>query len=326
VKLAFATQAVDPADPVLAATVPMVRALAARVDELVVLADRVDRASLPANARAHVFGARSKAGRGARFVTALARERPDALLAHMAPVYALLAASARVPVLLWFTQQGGGRLLRGAERVSRAVLTVDARSFPLASRKVHAIGHGIDLEQFPSRGVPPNPSNKLLLGLGRYAPVKGWETAIRAVAEVPGAQLALYGPMLTDADRRHRPELEQLVRELAAPVELHDAVPRAEVPRLLADADALLNPTRGNAADKVVFEAAASCVAPLAASPVFDDLLPSELRFPAGDAAALAARIRGLGTLDAALGQKLRARVAAEHSVEHWADGVLSCL
>jgi glycosyltransferase involved in cell wall biosynthesis len=326
VRLAFATQAVDPADPVLAATVPMVRALAARVDELVVLADRVDRSSLPPNARAHEFGARSKAGRGARFLAALARERPDAVLAHMAPVYALLAASMRKPVLLWFTQQRGGRLLRAAEQASRAVLTVDERSFPLHSRKLRAIGHGIDLAQFPCRPSSHPPSNKLLLGLGRYAPVKGWDTAIRASARVAEARLALYGPMLTEADRRHRPELERLARELGAPVEFHEAVPRAEVAALFANADALLNPTRGNAADKVVFEAAAACVPPLAASPVFDDLLPPELRFPAGDADALADRIRGLETLDPTLGQKLRARVAAEHSVEHWADEVLACL
>ena len=325
-KLAFATQAVDPADPVLAATVPKLRALAARVDELVVLADRVDRAALPANARAHAFGARSKAERGARFAVALARERPDAVLAHMAPVYAVLAAPLRVPVLLWFTQQRGGRLLRLAERVSRAVLTVDERSFPLPSTKIRAIGHGIDLTEFPCRSATRSPSNKLLLGLGRYAPVKGWETAVRAVAQVPDFRLALYGPMLTEADRRHRPELELLARRIGAAVEFNDAVPRVRVPELLAGAVALVNPTRGNAADKVVYEAASACVPPLAASPVFDGLLPEELRFAAGDADGLADRIRGLESLDAGIGERLRERVAACHSVEHWADEVLASL
>ena len=47
----------------------------------------------------------------------LARGRPAALLAHMSPVYVLLAAPLlrplRVPMLLWFTQQRGGRLRGG---------------------------------------------------------------------------------------------------------------------------------------------------------------------------------------------------------------------
>ena len=68
----------------------------------------------------------------------------------MAPVYALIAAPLarplRVPLLLWFTQQGGGALLDAAEKAVDAVLTVDERSVPLRSAKVHAIGHGIDVD------------------------------------------------------------------------------------------------------------------------------------------------------------------------------------
>ena len=94
-RLIFATQKLDPDDPVLAATVPMVRALAARVDELVVLCDSAVPAAVPANARVHEFGARTQAERGARFVAALARElrpRPIGVVAHMVPLYAVLAA------------------------------------------------------------------------------------------------------------------------------------------------------------------------------------------------------------------------------------------
>jgi len=68
-RLIFATQKLDPDDPVLAATVPMVRALAARVDELVVLCDSAVPAAVPANARVREFGARVQAERGARFTT-----------------------------------------------------------------------------------------------------------------------------------------------------------------------------------------------------------------------------------------------------------------
>ena len=52
----------------------------------------------------------------------------------------------------------------------------------------------------------------------------------------------------------------------------------AAVPQLLGLADAVVNATRGNAADKVVYEAAAACLPVFAASPVFDSLLPDALR------------------------------------------------
>ena len=110
-RIVFVTQAADPADPVLAATLAQIRALAERCDEVVVLADRVDEAALPGNVRARSFAAPSQTARGARYLAALAPElldRPVAVVAHMAPIYALLAAPLakplRVPLLLWFTQ------------------------------------------------------------------------------------------------------------------------------------------------------------------------------------------------------------------------------
>ncbi|HET7572827.1 MAG TPA: glycosyltransferase [Gaiellaceae bacterium] len=327
-RLVFVTQAADPAEPVLAATLAKISALARLVDELVVLAGSVDSAALPANCRAHSFAAPSQALRGARFATLLAPElarRPLAVVCHMSPVYALLAAPLakplRVPLLLWFTQQGAGRKLALAARVVDAILSVDGRSVPLASAKVRAIGHGIDLDALPCLPAREPPLRRLL-GLGRYAPAKGWETALRALGELPEATLELHGPQLTAADRQHRPALERLAAELgvAGRVAFGDAVSHAEVPALYARADALVNPTRGNAADKVVYEAAASCLPVFAASPVFDALLPESLRFPAGDAASLAARIRDY---EGGAGPALRERVAAGHSAARWAERVL---
>ncbi len=296
----FITQSADPAHPVLGATLPKIRALAERVDEVVVLADTVVPEALPENCRARSFAASSQAGRGARLLAALAPEltrRPVAVVAHMAPVYALIAAPLarplRVPLLLWFTQQAGGPLLDAAERVVDAVLTVDERSVPLRSAKVHAIGHGIDVDSLPC--VPERrPPLRRLLGLGRYAPVKGWETVLRALPELPDATLTLHGPMLTDADRAHRPRLERLADELAVRdrVTFGDEIAYAEVPHLFGLADAVVNATRGNAADKVVYEAAAACLPVFAASPVFDTLLPEQLRFHGDYPGSLAEKIR----------------------------------
>src|SRR5207344_3471142 len=95
-KLVFITQQVDPRHPALAATVPKIRALAALVDEVVVLADGAVEEVLPANCRVRRFRAAHKVGRGLRFEAALAHElrglRGGGVVAHMCPIYAVLAA------------------------------------------------------------------------------------------------------------------------------------------------------------------------------------------------------------------------------------------
>ena len=86
-----------------------------------------------------------------------------------------------------------------------------------------------------------------------------------------------------------------------------------------------MNNMREGALDKVVYEAAATCMPVLASNSGFADLLPPELRFGRDDADDLAEKLRALAGADRnALGRELRARVEARHSVEHWADEVLA--
>src|SRR5205823_952565 len=82
-------------------------------------------------------------------------------------------------------------------------------SVPLDSPKVRAIGHGVDVDAFPCTERQSG-ARLRLLGLGRYAPVKGWDIALRALAQLPEAGLAIHGAVLTAADRRNRAELERL--------------------------------------------------------------------------------------------------------------------
>lgn len=332
-RILFATQQVDSAHPTLGAAAAMVRALASRVDEVVVFASRASLGGLPANVRFRSFAAPSQALRGLRFEVGLAREvgrgRPTAFLAHMSPVYALLAAPLlrplNVPLLLWFTQQRGGANLAHAERVVDAILSVDARSVPLASPKVRAIGHGIDVALFDCAERPRHEGLRLL-SLGRYSAVKGHDVAIRALPALRGAELTVCGEEATPGDASVRARLALLVRELGLDARVHllDGVARGEVPRLLGAADVLVNATRGASADKVVFEALAGCTPVVSASPVFDGLLPPELRFIEGDPAGLASAVRAAVALPDAERRRLRVRVEEEHSVEHWADEVLA--
>jgi glycosyltransferase involved in cell wall biosynthesis len=314
-KLVFCTQKLDPADPVLAATVPMVRALAARVDDLVVLCDT---ATVDAGARVHEFGAATQLQRGARFERALGRELrgAEAVVAHMVPLYAVLAAPLvrprRIPLALWYTHWKAHAVVRAAERVCTHILSVDERSFPLRSHKVHAIGHGIDVAEFACTDMPDPPLQALVLG--RYSPAKGLETILRA-AQLAGVAVTAHGS--DETFESYKDELQRAFPE----AELGGPVCRDAVPALFARSHVLVNNMRAGAPDKVVYEAAASCLPVLASNPVFDDILPDELRFDRDDAAALAEKLR---TLDARRRPELREAVTRRHSVEHWADALVA--
>jgi glycosyltransferase involved in cell wall biosynthesis len=322
-RIVFATQVVDPDDPILGATVAKLRALAERVDEVAVLADRAIDGVLPANCRVHVFGAASTLERSRLFTKGLRRElapKPIAFVAHIVPRYAILAAPLvrprRIPLLLWFTHWNRSRTLAIAERLSTAVLSVDRRSFPLDSRKVVAIGHGIDTDAFAC--VERQGGDHLrAVSLGRTSPAKGFE-AIAEACRLADVELELYGPSSTDEEREERRRLESLG------VQMRDSIPYREVRALLAERDVLVNNMREGALDKIVYEAAATCMPVLASNTGFDDILPPELRFDRSDPGDLAAKLRTLSGMDRnALGRELRERVVERHSAGHWADGVI---
>jgi glycosyltransferase involved in cell wall biosynthesis len=283
------------------------------------------------------FGGGSKATRGVRFARALLHELPgtDAVLAHMCPIYAVLAAPLarprRIPVLLWFAHWRASPLLRAATAASTNVLSVDRRSFPLQTRKLVPLGHGIDFAGLEC-GEDSGGEELRAVVLGRTSPAKGIETILRALAQVPEARLDVYGTSGSDEERAHRAELERLVGELGLDgrAAIHQPVPRDEIGAVHARAHVLVNNMRAGAPDKAVYEACGSCLPVLASNPSFDELfagIEPPLRFERSSPDQLAERLRALAALSAqeraGIGRTLRERALASHSVDSWAAGVL---
>src|SRR5205823_4290847 len=111
--------------------------------------------------------------------------------------------------------------VRAAEKACTAIATVDERSFPLRSKKVHGIGHGIEVAEFACTEAPEPPLRALVLG--RYSPAKGLET-ILAAARQAGVQVEGHG-----SDETFEAYARQLQREYPD-AELGGPVPRAQVP------------------------------------------------------------------------------------------------
>lgn len=335
-RLVVATQRIDPAHPALAATIPKLEALSRRVEEVVVLCDTAVPAAVPEGVRVRTFAAGSQPIRGARFSAALGREVACGrvpVLAHMIPLYAILAAPLTRPLgsrlLLWYTHWNATRELRLATLLATDLLSVDLESFPFASSKLHAIGHGIDVARFT---VPRSQGGILrVAALGRMSPMKRYPTLLRAVRraidEGVALELEIRGPALTDEERTHRRAVERLVGELGleGAAVVGDPVPWEDVPATLARTDVLVN--LAEAADKIVYEAGAAGSVVLASSPAFAALLPPELRFERDDAVSLADRIVEVAARDeadrASLAGEIRRRVVAAHSVDSWADAVV---
>lgn len=336
-KLVFITQVVDPDDPNLGATTAKIAAIARRVDEVVVLCDRGREGVLPDNCRLRVFGASSRLRRAVRYVRALTaemRDRPAAVVAHMVPLYAIVAAPIVRPrgvrLMLWYTHWKRHVVLRVAAVLSTDLLSVDEHSFPLRSRKLHGIGHGIDVEEFPCQPASPSSGRPLrVISLGRYSPAKKLEEMIEGVrmARDRGidVRIDLFGTTGAPLLDAYKQQLEALEHDFAS---VGGPIPRTEVPAAYAQADIVASDF--NSPDKIVLEACASCRPVLASDASFDRLLEGiepSLTFVRGRPETFADRIAALASLtDAerhAIGRTLRERVRASHSVDTWADAVV---
>jgi glycosyltransferase involved in cell wall biosynthesis len=341
-RILFITQVVDPADSNLGATRAKIAALARRVDEVVVLCDRGIEGVLPGNCRLRVFGAPTRPLRAVRYISALVeelREKPVAVVGHMVPLYTLAAApfvrARRVPLMLWYTHWKGHIVLRMAMVVCTHLLSLDVRSFPLRSRKVVGIGHGIDVNEFPCQAVNPLAGRSFrVMSLGRYSPPKRLDEMVEGVriARERGldVRIDLYGTASPGLEASYKRQLEELVarKEYCEFATVSGPIPRTELPPVYAEADVVASDFISP--DKILLEACSSCRPVIASHEAFDTLfngIEPPLAFERGRPTTFADRIAALAALSDeerhAIGETLRERVRTQHSVETWADAIL---
>ena len=135
-----------------------------------------------------------------------------------------------------------------------------------------AIPSGVDTEAIRRRAPDREtarerlgylPEERIVLGVGRLVPVKGFDIAVRALpgllARIPDARLVLVG------DGPERPHLEGLAVALRVRHRLTITGTVDDVPALLAAADILVVPSRNEGMGRVLVEAMALGVPVVAA-------------------------------------------------------------
>src|SRR3989344_544325 len=276
---------------------------------LIVIANRVGEARLPANVKVYSLGKERGYGRLRRFfiyrwLLLQLLWKVDGIFYHMCPEYVLAAAFCpklfRKKTALWYVHKNVDWKLRWAERLVDKVFTASLESFRLPSSKVSIIGHGIDMDWFQYTDARPEKPIKLLVA-GRIAPVKDLRTMILALAKVNGLiaeklELDIVGDPILAADRKYAESLRTLVKELGIESQVHfrGGTVYEAMQDIYRSHHWLLHASQTGSLDKAVLEALACGVIVFTSSEAYDKVEAAIVHYRAGHAQELAEKIAEL--------------------------------
>lgn len=300
-KLLIITQRIDKNDPILGFFVRWVAEFAKHCEQVTVIALGVGEYNLPKNV--HVLslgkedvkcatlrssGAERKSGERSfiarlryttRFYHHIFRERKnyDTVFVHMNPVYIVLggilwrALGKRIG--LWYVHRSVDLKLRITEKLTHHIFTASKESFRLPSRKLHIVGHGIDMKQFEKRSVKVRRKkwdSVEILHIGRITPIKNIDILIRASlilkehSDVP-LRVTLVGEPVTGTDYDYGKRIKVDIKKygLENVVYFIGRVKYSDLPPFYHRADLTVNLTPTGGVDKSVLESM------VAGTPVF---------------------------------------------------------
>ncbi len=307
-RLLVVTQKVDKNDDVLGFFHEWLKHFAERVERVEVICLHVGEYDLPSNVAVYSLGKESGVGRFtylARLFKLIFTLPYDAVFVHMNPEYVVLCGwwwrLARKRVVLWYAHRQINLKLRLAIFFSNVVATAAPESLRVQSRKVRAIGHGIDTARFASITLRPVPTAMRLVSVGRLTPIKDLETMIDAILLLRRqgieATLTLVGAPAAQGDAAYARAMQTRAAGDHGAVLFAGSVPNSRMNEVYVKYDVALNACPTGGVDKAVLEAMASGLPTLAANEAFRPYFgryADALIFKHGDAQDLAAKIRAL--------------------------------
>ena len=287
-RLLITTQAVDLDDPILGFFHRWILEFAKHCERVDIICLKEGRHQLPANVFVHSLGKevrRSRFGYVFRFyhyIYAL-RHEYDSVFVHMNPEYVVLGGlfwrQWKKKIALWYVHRSHTWWLGAALLFADRVFTSATRSIPSRSKKIVALGHGIDTIAFGEAHKPLSMSAPHIVSIGRIAPIKHLETIIDAVVRLKerglDASLAFVGEAIDRKDEAYQAMLQQRIKEHDAEsyIEFRGSMPPAQMPALLAEADISINASPTGGIDKTVLESFAAGVPAFFCNESFKEVL-----------------------------------------------------
>jgi len=340
--------ATDIDDPILGFTTHWIRALAQRVDRVLVITMRAGRLELPSNVRVDSVGKEKgygEARRVAEFYRILARvlreQRPDTCFSHMMPLFTVLGAPLlklrKIPIVTWYAHPHASSVLKAAHRLSDRTVASVTTAYPYKHDKLVPIGHGIDTQLFSpaQQEMPDEPP--IILCVGRLSPVKDHPTLIKAAARLrqiapqPFRVVIVGGPAVAKDAAYVRALHEQIGQlNLRDTVAVNAPVPMGRLPEWYRRCAVHVNMSPVGFGDKVAWEAM-SCAKPcVVANEGFSDTLgkyKNHLTYEFSDHRQLAERLACLLALPAEersrIGAYLRVQVLSLHCIDRLAQRLI---
>ena len=311
-RLLIITQKVDQNDDLLGFFVDWLREFAKHFEHISIITLGVGLYELPKNVTVYSCGKERDTWRPFRWVRFLwllitLIPRSSAVFAHMSPAFALtawpMAAIMGKKVVLWYLHRSVTLRLKLSEFLCHRIVTADVESLGITSKKVIAVGHGIDTEKFKTSRNWDHSGTFKIVSVGRISPIKNYETLLAAVQKLkltnPDFHVRIIGRPVMRGDNGYLDKLHKLSKQLGISdvVQFAGFIPYDKIADEYKVADAVVGMTPHGGIDKAILEGMASGALALTSNDAmkkyFSDYA-EKLLFRYGDSDELAAKIRFL--------------------------------
>ncbi len=357
-KLLILTQKVDRDDSILGFFHAWIKIFAEHFESVIVICLWKGEYNLPENVRVLSLGKErgvSKLKYIFNFYKYIWTQRRnyDTVFVHMNPEYVVLGGLLwrlwRKKIGMWYVHRQVNLKLRIAEKLAHIIFSTTKEAFRLKSKKIHFLGHGINLSRFIVSNLPTSDVSRLggvfhnpirILHIGRITSIKNLEILIDAVHTLghkwkKNVAVTCVGEPMNSTDKKYFEYLKEHIahHNLDESFSFVGSVPHHEIPRYYREADVSVNLTPTGGMDKAVLESIASGTLVLPANRAFENLFDIHTRYllyTERDSRDLAEKINALSEMDeskiAEIQEYLYERVKKDFKVENLIKNIVSQL